>query len=137
MSDDEEIISTEQVHIPEPIEEECWGYTTENGNFVIHHPDTPNNELYAGFGRPCPHCKKMWFMCSSDLSRHLTVCEGPNPQGWKQSKYHPETEQWCTIKDEHRQFCNMVKQHSGQIRIGYWTYTISENGLYLKRRKTS
>ncbi|MCJ7632250.1 hypothetical protein MUP77_07635 [Candidatus Bathyarchaeota archaeon] len=90
---------------------------------------TPGNILYAGLGRPCPSCKKVWFSSSYDLGLHKRVCKGE----WQTSKFNRE-EEWCPAEKD-PELRLSLQQSGGSLELGFWKYSLSQNGKYLKRKR--
>lgn len=97
---------------------------------VIVYPDTPGNVIYAGFGRPCPKCKRVWLMCSHDLALHMEVCGGADAD-WSQSKFNTR-EQICLSEKDPQ--LKLAVQQQGKVCLGTYTYRLSGDGRYLIRR---
>lgn len=89
---------------------------------------TPGNILYAGLGRPCPSCKKIWFSSSHDLGSHMRVCRGE----WQTSKFNRE-EEWCSSEKDPK--LKLSIQQNGPMELGEWKYSLSQDGKYLKRKR--
>jgi len=92
---------------------------------------TEGNVVYAGFGRPCPLCKRVWLICSHDLEGHKRVCKGSDLD-WMKSKFK-QGEEWKFSSDDPH-LALAVKQQ-GPIHFGNgMIISLSQNGKYLKRR---
>lgn len=98
---------------------------------IIEHPSSPNNVRYIGLGRPCPRCHKVWLNCSVDLQAHLTVCTGDSKIVWRKSSWSDE--EWCFACEDPDLNLSLT-QNGGRVLLGYWTYSFSQNGRYIKRR---
>jgi hypothetical protein len=55
--------------------------------------------------------------------------------GWRESSYN-KAEQYM-YAERNIALANAIKAKEGKLTIGFWKYSISENGKYLKRKKTS
>jgi hypothetical protein len=101
--------------------------TVAAGPEIIVHEATPGNILYPGLGRPCPRCKS-FFSCSHDFDAHEKVCK---ERQWRKSDYddsyicpsekEPELTHACLV--------------NGSVRNGLYTYTLSQDRRYLKRKE--
>jgi hypothetical protein len=92
---------------------------------------TEGNVVYAGSGRPCQICKKVWLMCSHDLESHKRVCKGSDV-GWMKSKFKQD-EEW-RLSSSDPQLALAVRQQ-GPISMGSGgSIWLSPDGKYLKRR---
>jgi hypothetical protein len=94
---------------------------------------TEGNVVYAGMGRPCSLCKKVWLMCSHDLNNHMKICKGSS-QGWNKSKFNKEDE-WRPSDSDPQ--LKLSIQHQGPLTLGFWRYSLSQDGKYLKRRRAT
>jgi len=94
----------------------------EASHKVIHHPGPPNNEIYAGAGRPCK-CG-CFFQCSHDYNLHRQICGGKN---WRPSNYG--NGKILPVKDDPELAQALIRQ--GKTIIGNYTYRISANRQWL------
>jgi hypothetical protein len=100
------------------------------GPTVIVHEDTPGNVLYAGLGRPCPRCKG-FFSCSHDFELHEKVCQ---ERDWRKSDYDNDSYFCPSEKKPDLKHACIVQ---GKVRDALYTYTLSRDGRYLKRKNNA
>ena len=98
------------------------------GSRIIRHT-TPGNELYFGLGRPCPRLGcGCFFSCSHDFNLHQKICE---ERDWKKSDY--DDGYFCHASKQ-PELVHACRIHSGTVKNGLYTYTLSKNGQWLKRK---
>jgi hypothetical protein len=92
---------------------------------IVH--ETPGNILYPGLGRPCPDCKS-FFSSSHDFNLHQAVCKESQ---WRKSDYDDSEIKPSEKEPELTHACRV----SGKVHNGLYTYSLSRDGRWLKRKK--
>jgi len=97
------------------------------------HVDDPGNVHYAGLGRPCPLCKKVFCVCDSDLAAHRKVCMGSglNSLKWRKSDF--DDSHFCSVAEDPALVMSL--EHQRKLQIEGYEYSLSKNKQWIKRRR--
>jgi hypothetical protein len=96
-------------------------------------------EYYPGFGKQCDYCK-CWFSNSHDMNAHLDAF-GRKPHGnsapvddvvWRKSSFD-DSEIYPADADLK---LKLAVQQNGKVVINGFEYFLTENGKWLKRKRT-